>query len=115
MSHTSYFANASEFVIENGNFATIKGNQIINNNQRIYYAREKERTEYDDYNQVKSGNILRTKDFGVYRYLRRWDKRERDGEKEGYRADKVICAAQVMGEKGSTFTAVSYTGPEARE
>ncbi|KAL0571361.1 hypothetical protein V5O48_010599 [Marasmius crinis-equi] len=49
MSHTSYFANSYGFIIEGGNFASVYGNQIINNIQRIYHGSgKKDRTEYDD-------------------------------------------------------------------
>ncbi|KAL0564861.1 hypothetical protein V5O48_017174 [Marasmius crinis-equi] len=107
MSQTSYFANACGFVIENGNFSTVHGNQIIHNNQRIYHgSRKRKRTEYDDYNQVISGNIRRTKDFGVCQWYDRG---------AGLRVDKTICAAEVIGVEGKTFTVVAYSGPDARE
>ncbi|KAL0563102.1 hypothetical protein V5O48_018974, partial [Marasmius crinis-equi] len=116
MANTSHFANAHHFVIgSGGNFATVHGNQILN-----YFNREPERkkalTMYDQFNQVISGNIYRTKDFGVYQYPRRWDSGERDEGEEGeLRADKIICAAEVIGVEGKMFTVVAYSGPDARE
>ncbi|KAL0565377.1 hypothetical protein V5O48_016644, partial [Marasmius crinis-equi] len=104
MANPSYFANSHGLVIgSDGNFATVHGNQILN-----YFNREPERkTALTIYDQVMLGDIYRTEDFGVYKYSsqRWWD----------FKADRTICAAEVIGVEGRAFTMISYTGPEARE
>ncbi|KAL0571132.1 hypothetical protein V5O48_010824 [Marasmius crinis-equi] len=108
MESTSYFANSRGLVIGNdGNFATVHGNQILN-----YFNREPERktalTIYDQFRQVMLGDIFRINDFGVYKYPRLWN----DGKPK---ADKTICAAQVIGGEGRVFTMITYAGPEAQD
>ncbi|KAL0567835.1 hypothetical protein V5O48_014156, partial [Marasmius crinis-equi] len=118
MESTSYFANSHSLVIgSDGNFATVGGNQIIN-----YFNREPERktalTIYDQFRQVIQGDIHRTKDFGVSTYPGRWDYgkfKESEKRSQCLRANRTICAAQVIGVEGRMFTVVSYTGPQARE
>ncbi|KAL0568941.1 hypothetical protein V5O48_013029 [Marasmius crinis-equi] len=112
MANPSYFANSHGLVIgDDGNFATVHGNQILN-----YFNREPERktalTIYDE------GDIHRTKDLGVSTYPRRWDDGHRYSWEEGrqcLRANKTFCAAQVIGGEGRVFTVITYTGPEARQ
>ncbi|KAL0571844.1 hypothetical protein V5O48_010112 [Marasmius crinis-equi] len=115
MESTSYFANSRGLVIGNdGNFATVHGNQILN-----YFNREPERkTALTIYDQVMLGDIYRTEDLGVSTYPRRWDIRGRRWWEEGsqyLRADRTVCAAQVIGREGRIFTVITYTGPEAQQ
>ncbi|KAL0568357.1 hypothetical protein V5O48_013632 [Marasmius crinis-equi] len=113
MENTSYFANSHSFIIgDNGNFATVHGNQILN-----YFNREPERkTALTIYDQVLLGDIYRTENMGVSTYPRPGDVGERWWREEGKpRADRTICAAQVTGVEGRAFTMISYTGPEAQE
>ncbi|KAK1225444.1 hypothetical protein PQX77_011621, partial [Marasmius sp. AFHP31] len=81
----------------------VKGNQI----NQIVPREEKERTEFDDYRNVKSGDFYRLEDVCVTEYPRnpRWC--------YGPKVDKTICAVEVIGTEGR-FTSVTYRGPDAR-
>ncbi|KAK1230276.1 hypothetical protein PQX77_006639 [Marasmius sp. AFHP31] len=85
----------------------INGNQI---NNQIVEREEKELTEFDDYRNLKRGDICRLRNICQVRCdedchcrsCRRWKQR----------VMKMICAAKVNGVEGE-FTVVSYTGPDA--
>ncbi|KAK1223204.1 hypothetical protein PQX77_013927 [Marasmius sp. AFHP31] len=87
----------------------INGNQI---NNQIVEREEKELTEFDDYRNLKRGDICRLRNICQVRCdedchcgsCRQW--------KQGVM--KMICAAKVNGVEGE-FTVVSYTGPDARK
>ncbi|KAK1217679.1 hypothetical protein PQX77_019658 [Marasmius sp. AFHP31] len=81
----------------------VKGNQV----NQIVHREEKERTEFDDYRNVKSGDFYRLEDVCVTEYHRnpRWW--------YGPKVDKTICAVEVIGTEGR-FTSVTYRGPDAR-
>ncbi|KAL0568786.1 hypothetical protein V5O48_013192, partial [Marasmius crinis-equi] len=119
MALTSFFAKAREFIIEGSNFSNVGRDQIVNNNQQIFYGEQKQKpTEYDQFHQVIQGAICRTKDLGVYKYPRRWDYEGHypwENKSKCLRADKMICTAQVVGVEGRSFTVVSYTGPDAQQ
>ncbi|KAL0570617.1 hypothetical protein V5O48_011343, partial [Marasmius crinis-equi] len=59
------------------------------------------------------GDIYRYENMGIYSYQRCQNKSYLRGS--DLRADKTICAAEVVGVQGRVFTAVSYTGPDAKE
>ncbi|KAK1224732.1 hypothetical protein PQX77_012351 [Marasmius sp. AFHP31] len=81
----------------------VKGNQV----NKIVQREEKERTEFDDYRNVKSGDYYRLEDVCVTKYPRKpwWC--------YGLKTDKTICVVEVIGTEGR-FTSVTYTGPDAR-
>ncbi|KAK1215277.1 hypothetical protein PQX77_022122 [Marasmius sp. AFHP31] len=83
----------------------VKGNQV----NQILQREEKERTEFDDYRIVKSGDFYRLEDVCVTKYRQepwRW-------HGPGRKVDKTICAVEVIGTEGR-FTSVTYRGPDAR-
>ncbi|KAK1216216.1 hypothetical protein PQX77_021160 [Marasmius sp. AFHP31] len=82
----------------------VKGNQV----NQIVQREEKERTEFDDYRNVKSGDFYRLEDVCVTKYCRNpwWCYDEP-------KVDKTICAVEVIGTEGR-FTSVTYRGPDAR-
>ncbi|KAK1235202.1 hypothetical protein PQX77_001580, partial [Marasmius sp. AFHP31] len=82
----------------------VKGNQV----NQILQREEKERTEFDDYRNVKSGDFYRFEDVCVTKYCRNpwWCYDEP-------KVDKTICAVEVIGTEGR-FTSVTYRGPDAR-
>ncbi|KAJ8089557.1 hypothetical protein PM082_014813 [Marasmius tenuissimus] len=84
----------------------ISGNQI---NNQIVQQEEKELTEFDDFRNLKRGDICRLRNICQVR----------DDGDEGCqckrccrRVMKMICAAKVEGVEGE-FTVVSYSGPDA--
>ncbi|KAK1231609.1 hypothetical protein PQX77_005273 [Marasmius sp. AFHP31] len=81
----------------------VKGNQV----NQIVQQEEKERTEFDDYRNVKSGDFYRLEDVCVAEYPQEawWY--------YGPKVDKTICAVEVIGTEGR-FTSVTYRGPDAR-
>ncbi|KAK1222541.1 hypothetical protein PQX77_014605 [Marasmius sp. AFHP31] len=81
----------------------VKGNQV----NQIVQQEEKERTEFDDYRNVKSGDFYRLEDVCVTEYPREpW-------YRYGRKVDKTVCAVEVIGTEGR-FTSVTYRGPDAR-
>ncbi|KAK1234672.1 hypothetical protein PQX77_002122, partial [Marasmius sp. AFHP31] len=81
----------------------VKGNQV----NQIVQREEKERTEFDDYRNVKSGDFYRLEDVYVTKYCRELCCYYRS------KVDKTICAVEVIGTEGR-FTSVTYRGPDAR-
>ncbi|KAJ8089088.1 hypothetical protein PM082_014336 [Marasmius tenuissimus] len=68
-----------------------------------------ERTEYDNFRNLKSGDFYRIEDVCVVEYCRRpwWYPSVPN-------ANKIICIVKVKGTEDK-FTAVSYSGPDARK
>ncbi|KAK1234704.1 hypothetical protein PQX77_002088 [Marasmius sp. AFHP31] len=82
----------------------VKGNQV----NQILQREEKERTEFDDYRNVKSGDFYRLEDVCVTEYCREpWSWYYEP------KVDKTVCAVEVIGTEGR-FTSVTYRGPDAR-
>ncbi|KAK1217451.1 hypothetical protein PQX77_019888 [Marasmius sp. AFHP31] len=110
-----FFQNARQFRITGGSFVQVQGDQI-NNTTTIVQAKEKERTELDEYFDVKRGAIYRVRHNGTYNYPRRWDNGTRRWGEEGRpRADKTIHAVELVDRPGRVFTMVEYRGPDARK
>ncbi|KAK1228969.1 hypothetical protein PQX77_007979 [Marasmius sp. AFHP31] len=108
-----FFQNARNFRITGGSF--VQGDQI-HNTTTIVQAKEKERTELDEYFDVKRGAIYRVRHNGTYSYPRRWDNGDRYSLEVGRpRADRTIHAAELVDRPGKIFTVVEYTGPEAKK
>ncbi|KAK1221652.1 hypothetical protein PQX77_015535 [Marasmius sp. AFHP31] len=72
----------------------VKGNQI----NQIVPREEKERTEFDDYRNVKSGDFYRLEEICA---VKRW------------RYNTDIYTVEVIGTEGR-FTSMTYSGPDAR-
>ncbi|KAK1225826.1 hypothetical protein PQX77_011237 [Marasmius sp. AFHP31] len=83
----------------------VNGNQI----NQIIQQEAMERTEYDNFRNLKSGDFYRIEDICVVEYCRRpwWYPSVPN-------ANKIICVVKVKGTE-DRFTAVSYSGPEARK
>ncbi|KAK1223237.1 hypothetical protein PQX77_013888 [Marasmius sp. AFHP31] len=112
---SQFFQNAQNTQITRGSFVKVQGDQI-NNTTTIIQAKEKERTELDEYFDVKRGAIYRVRHNGTYKYPRRWENGDRRSWEEGQpRADKTIHAAELVDIPGRMFTVVEYTGPDARK
>ncbi|KAK1235180.1 hypothetical protein PQX77_001602, partial [Marasmius sp. AFHP31] len=108
-----FFQNARNFRITGGSF--VQGDQI-HNTTTIVQVKEKERTELDEYFDVKRGAIYRVRHNGTYSYPRRWDNGDRYSLEVGRpRADRTIHAAELVDRPGKIFTVVEYTGPEAKK
>ncbi|KAK1222635.1 hypothetical protein PQX77_014509 [Marasmius sp. AFHP31] len=112
---SQFFQNAQNTRITSGSFVQVQGDQI-NNTTTIIQAKEKERTELDEYFDVKRGAIYRVRHNGTFNYPRRWENGDRWSWEEGrLRADKTIHAAELVDRPGRMFTVVEYTGPDARK
>ncbi|KAK1234944.1 hypothetical protein PQX77_001844 [Marasmius sp. AFHP31] len=87
----------------------INGNQI---NNQVVEREERELTEFDDFRNLKRGDVCRLRNICQVRgdegceceMCSQWQRR----------VVKMICAAKVNGVEGE-FTVVSYTGPDARK
>ncbi|KAK1217992.1 hypothetical protein PQX77_019343 [Marasmius sp. AFHP31] len=85
---------------------------------------KKEHTVFDDYRNIKRGDFYRLKDIGVNQYPRVCQcSKYRDLVGQGWKCeacccrkvDKFICLAEVDGSPpGRVYTALSYSGPDAR-
>ncbi|KAK1221649.1 hypothetical protein PQX77_015541 [Marasmius sp. AFHP31] len=89
----------------------INGNQI---NNQIVEREEKELTEFDDYRNLKRGDICRLRDICQILTPCKCDAWVWGSFRRRRRVMKMICAAKVNGVEGE-FTVVSYTGPDARK
>ncbi|KAK1217990.1 hypothetical protein PQX77_019341 [Marasmius sp. AFHP31] len=116
---STYFPDSRNFCINGGNFSHVGGDQHIHYNQ-IVQQKEKERTKYDDFRNVRQGDFCRLKDIGINRYRRCscmlgshqcWYCKLL----EKWKVDRTICLAEVDGSPGKVYTAVSYSGPDARK
>ncbi|KAK1220259.1 hypothetical protein PQX77_016995 [Marasmius sp. AFHP31] len=75
--------------------------------------------EFDDFRRVRRDDTMRLKDIAQCHYPPRWDYGHLEWweDEAGARTnvDRSICVAEVDGTPGAVFTAVSYSGPEARK
>ncbi|KAK1234471.1 hypothetical protein PQX77_002325 [Marasmius sp. AFHP31] len=113
------FRNAQNFQITGGNFSHVNRDQI-NYMTTIVRAEEKERTELDEYFEVKRGAICRLKNIHIDQYLR--DNKDQcqcqiceEGRVQRIQADRLICTAELVDRPGRVFTMVEYRGPDARK
>ncbi|KAK1223642.1 hypothetical protein PQX77_013464 [Marasmius sp. AFHP31] len=112
-STSEFFTRAKNTRITNGTFSQVQGDQY-NNTTTIVQAKEKERTEWDEFFDVKRGAIYNLRDIGCYTYPRQWDEDQEWSWAEGHpRADKIILTAEIVDRPGKIFTVVEYRGPEA--
>ncbi|KAK1222546.1 hypothetical protein PQX77_014598, partial [Marasmius sp. AFHP31] len=86
----------------------------------IVQQKEKERTAFDDFRNVRQGDFCRLRDIGINWYRRDCPcmlRRRRcwDCKREKWKVDRTICLAEVDGSPGQVYTAVSYSGPDARK
>ncbi|KAK1224351.1 hypothetical protein PQX77_012735 [Marasmius sp. AFHP31] len=116
---STYFPDCRKLRINDGNFSHVGGDQHNHYNQ-IVQQKEKERTKYDDFRNVRQGDFSRLKDIGIIRYRqcqcmlgrhRCWFCKLL----EKWKANRTICSAEVDGSPGQVYTAVSYSGPDARK
>ncbi|KAK1216158.1 hypothetical protein PQX77_021211 [Marasmius sp. AFHP31] len=111
------FRNAQNFQITGGNFSHVNGDQI-NYTTTIVRAEEKERTELDEYFEVKRGAICKLKNVHIGRYPRDDGENQcrcESCEEDRVRADRLICTAELVDRPGRVFTMVEYRGPDARK
>ncbi|KAJ8088728.1 hypothetical protein PM082_013971 [Marasmius tenuissimus] len=97
----------------------VNGNQIVNQNVQ---QNEKEHTEFDDFRNVKRGDLCRLRDIGISLYSPRIDcpclikeKGAKCSRCQESRAEITICVAEVDESPGQVCTTVSYSGPGARK
>ncbi|KAJ8089551.1 hypothetical protein PM082_014807 [Marasmius tenuissimus] len=106
---STFFANAQNFAIDGGNFSIVQGDQI----NQIIQPEEREHTVFDDFRNVKRGDIYKIQTICQVR----------DGA-EGCQCEacprecreviRTFCAAKLIGVEGE-FTAVTYSGRDARK
>ncbi|KAK1217987.1 hypothetical protein PQX77_019338 [Marasmius sp. AFHP31] len=102
--HASTSSAGGQMLITQGESSTmmtvhVSGDQI----NQIVQQKEKERTAFDDFRNVRQGDFCRLKDIGI-----NWYRRDCP-------FDRTICLAEVDGSPGKVYTAVSYSGPDARK
>ncbi|KAJ8094943.1 hypothetical protein PM082_010159 [Marasmius tenuissimus] len=114
---SEFFRDARDCTIVGGKFSHVERDQYnYHGPTTIIQKRNKERTEFDEFEYVKRGAICRLRDVWSYMYPRRWDNGDRKSGEEGqYRADRTLCAARVRRERDKMFTVMQYSGPEARK
>ncbi|KAK1215323.1 hypothetical protein PQX77_022070 [Marasmius sp. AFHP31] len=116
-----FFRKAKQTTITSGSgsFSHVQGDQI-NYTTTIVRAEEKERTELDEYFEVKRGAICRLKNVHIDQYLRDNEDRCRcqsceEDRVQRVQADRLICTAELVDRPGRVFTMVEYRGPDARK
>ncbi|KAK1224353.1 hypothetical protein PQX77_012737 [Marasmius sp. AFHP31] len=113
------FSHSQNVSVTGGNFSHVGRDQHNHYNQ-IVQQKEKKHTEFDNYRNVKSGDISRLKDIGVFQYRSRRDCSCYRSESspcwrcEGLEADRTICVVKVDGSPDPVHTAVTYSGRDAR-
>ncbi|KAJ8094818.1 hypothetical protein PM082_010030 [Marasmius tenuissimus] len=117
---SQFFRKAKHTTITSGSgsFSHVEGDQF-NHSTTIVQAEEKERSELDEYFYVKRGAIFRLRNIGINQYPRSWDDGDRRRflicEEDRVRADRQICAAELVDRPGRVFTVVEYRGPDAKK
>ncbi|KAJ8079166.1 hypothetical protein PM082_021666 [Marasmius tenuissimus] len=117
---SQFFRKAKHTTITSGSgsFSHVEGDQF-NHSTTIVQAKEKERSELDEYFYVKRGAIFRLRNIGINQYPRSWDDGDRRRflicEEDRVRADRQICAAELVDRPGRVFTVVEYRGPDAKK
>ncbi|KAK1218044.1 hypothetical protein PQX77_019284 [Marasmius sp. AFHP31] len=109
----SFFYKAQGVSIASGTFNSVLGDQHNHYNQIIQQA-DRKLTEFDDFRNLKRGDICKLLDICQTRHCfgcRRWSWEEC---RCLFEATKTICTAKITGVEGE-FTAVSYSGPDAHE
>ncbi|KAJ8088733.1 hypothetical protein PM082_013976 [Marasmius tenuissimus] len=122
---SNIFCNSREITMGAGsNFSTVGRDQY-----NIYYSqtaqreeKEKKRTEFDQVRKLKRGDYYLVRDICVNKYprdcfgscmsrgIRCWD-----CYKFRWKADRTFCVAEVDECPGRVYTAVLYSGPDARK
>ncbi|KAK7026070.1 hypothetical protein VNI00_015716 [Paramarasmius palmivorus] len=116
--------NSSEVFVRGHAINNVEGNQV-NHSQaitaevvHINSQREIERTEYDEFEEVKRGQIYTLKQLHTEE-IRRWWEWEwelEDGElvrKRNRSTQRTICTVQVRPDQQTKYTAVIYEGNDA--
>ncbi|KAK1222633.1 hypothetical protein PQX77_014512, partial [Marasmius sp. AFHP31] len=114
---SNFFRNAKKTTITSGSgsFSHVQGDQI-NYTTTIVQAEEKERTELDEYFEVKRGAICKLKNVHIGLYSRDDEDQWRYKFWEDWvQADRLICTAELVDRPGRVFTMVEYRGPDARK
>ncbi|KAK1216165.1 hypothetical protein PQX77_021218 [Marasmius sp. AFHP31] len=119
ISHFFRKAKKTTITSGSGSFSHVQGDQI-NYTTTIVRAEEKERTELDEYFEVKRGAICRLKNVHIDQYLRDNEDRCRcqsceEDRVQRVQADRLICTAELVDRPGRVFTMVEYRGPDARK
>ncbi|KAK1215021.1 hypothetical protein PQX77_022387 [Marasmius sp. AFHP31] len=115
---SNFFRKAKKTTITSGSgsFSHVQGDQI-NYTTTIVRAEEKERTELDEYFELKRGAICKLKNVHIGLYPRddedQW--RYKFWEEDWVQADRLICTAELVDRPGRVFTMVEYRGPDARK
>ncbi|KAK1224522.1 hypothetical protein PQX77_012568, partial [Marasmius sp. AFHP31] len=119
---STYFPDCQKLRINDGNFSHVGRDQHNHYSQinQIVQQKEKERTAFDDFRNVRQGDFCRLRDIGINWYRRDCPcmlRRRRcwDCKREKWKVDRTICLAEVDGSPGQVYTAVSYSGPDARK
>ncbi|KAI3616727.1 hypothetical protein WG66_011378 [Moniliophthora roreri] len=123
------FSNSSGFPFSGENYTLnhVQGNQVHHTNQTISggmihmhnqnTTQVTERTRYDEFDVIKTGNVIGMKDLGSVD-LSEWDLHWQNGKIFRQRhkpTRKTISTVQVHPNQQSKFTAITYEGEGAQE
>ncbi|KAK1217988.1 hypothetical protein PQX77_019339 [Marasmius sp. AFHP31] len=113
-------ADGRMLITQGGSLTTmtvhVSGDQI----NQIVQQKEREHIKFDNFRNVRQGDFCRLRDIGIKRYRRdcpcmRGRYRCWYCKRDEWKVDRIICLAEVDGSPGQVYTAVSYSGPDARK
>ncbi|KAJ8071992.1 hypothetical protein PM082_015550 [Marasmius tenuissimus] len=119
---TTFFSKARNFSIKGGTFNAVQGDQYVitqvqDAQKRRRYIEgddEHEEAEYEEYVEIKRGDILAVRD--IHRYCEwRWDEEKKEHVLT-YQCEKAVFTGELRlgrGSETSKFTIISYDGPDA--
>ncbi|KAK1224249.1 hypothetical protein PQX77_012871 [Marasmius sp. AFHP31] len=118
----TFFSKARNFSIKGGTFNAIQGDQYVitqvqDAQKRRRYIEgddEHEEAEYEEYAEIKRGDILAVRD--IHRYCEwQWDEEKKEHVLV-YQCEKAVFTGELRSGRGnetSKFTIISYDGPDA--
>ncbi|KAK7016206.1 hypothetical protein VNI00_018958 [Paramarasmius palmivorus] len=116
----SFNSSGSQIIVHGHAINNVEGSQV-NNSQTITAEvvnfsgqQEIERTEYDEFVEVKRGQIFTCKRLHTEK-KQEWEWEEKDGEsvRKNRSAQRTICTVQVRPDQQAKYTAVIYEGDDA--
>ncbi|KAG7097932.1 hypothetical protein E1B28_005243 [Marasmius oreades] len=111
----SFFQEAYQVSIGQGQFSAITGNQANNTyNHYIIERQKKKRGKYDEFPNIQRGRVRRIKDLDHKESYGFFNSRLQKYEE--FRVERTISTAKIHGDSSSSsFTVVSYKGQDAQK
>ncbi|KAG7091714.1 hypothetical protein E1B28_008115 [Marasmius oreades] len=109
------FQGASKVSIQNATFTEIAGHQTINHYTTVRDTNERKPTIYDEFKQIKIGDVYIVRDIHHDEFPRwKYDRIRLRQDPARPNAVRTISVAEIDGKQGR-FTVLSYTGSGAAE